>query len=264
MFQMLSSHSQIDLQNEIFHFYPFIKGTSALSEQEIRRYLATSLDVPEASIYRKPSETPFALLETAFAERRSSNGKKRWGVKDPHLTYALHEFISHYPKAKFVFMVRDPRAVVNSYLSRKFNIANCYHGALLWTKEAAMQRRFRESFPENTLLVRYEALLAEKERVLHDVCNFLEIPLEDAVLNYFQSPAKTRIHAGTENITKDVDPRMQQKWKRNLSRKQIRIIEAVTAVESQKNGYCIESNDWQCSSLNKLCYKLHQSRAPGT
>ena len=258
MFQMLSSHSLVDLQNEIFQFYPFLTGSSSLSEQEIRSYLATSLEVSETAITSKTGDSPFSLLESAFAERLSSNGKRRWGVKDPHLTYALHEFITRYPTAKFLFMIRDPRAVVSSYLSRKFNVANSYYGAMLWTKEVELQRSFRESYPDNALLVRYEDLLTEKEQVLREVCNFLEIPLEHSMLNYFQNPALTRIHSGTENITKDVDPSMQQKWKKNLSQKQIRIIDALTAVESQKNGYCIEPNDWQCKWFMKHVYALHQ------
>ena len=258
MFQMLSSHSEIDLQNELYEFYPYIRGSSLLSECEMTAYIASSLDVPGAKIRRRKNENAFALLESAFAVRRQSTSKPIWGLKDPHLTYALREFIEHYPNAKFLFMIRDPRAVVNSYVTRKFNIANCYHGSLLWKKEVELQRNFREAHTKNCHLVRYEDLITNKTDVLRRVCDFLDITFEDALINYFKGNANTRIHAGTENITKDVDSSIQAKWKHSLSGKQIQTIEAITSAEARKNGYQIKPCDWECSKLLRYVLNVHQ------
>jgi hypothetical protein len=256
---MLNSHPEVDICNELDKFYPHLKGEFNI--QDLTEYLSKTLCVSESNLLGQKQGTttgPFALLEAAFAQRSLESGKRRWGIKDPHLTYSLDEFKRHYPRAKFIFIVRDPRAVVNSYITRKFNVANCYYGAKLWKHEASLQRKFREKHMDDSLLIHYEDLLRDKTGNLTKICDFVGISYDPSMESYFKSSAKTRLHAGTINITKDVDPRISEKWRTTLSQKQLRLIESITSEEAIRHQYEIPANSVTLTFIHRGYYALHQ------
>ena len=261
MFQMLNSHSNVDIINELDLFYPHLEPPHR--PEECAAFVSKVMDVPIVS----PSDLPsqglsksgiFSILEAAFRHRSDQSGRRCWGIKDPHLTYVLDDFAAQYPSARFLFMLRDPRAVVNSYISRPFNVANCFHGAQLWSKEVRVQRQFREHHSERCLLVRYESLLQEKESTLQKVCDFAGLEFQESMNCYFAKSPKTRVHSGTENITRDVDPALSQKWRHELSHRQVQVIESVARQEIIANGYESTLSSRSIGSLERKSYDLHQ------
>src|SRR5690606_38458360 len=116
-------------------------------------------------------EALFALLLRSFAERTNA---AIVGEKTPnHLLY-MPTLQALFPGARFIHIVRDPRAVVSSWVSVPWSTGTIEGDAAVWRR---YMRKAREQPPAPGTLhtIRYEALVAHPERVLRGVCSFVGV-----------------------------------------------------------------------------------------
>ncbi|MGI9019984.1 MAG: sulfotransferase family protein [Solirubrobacterales bacterium] len=116
----------------------------------------------------------------AYAARE---GKPRWGEKTPRYVLRMPLIASALPEARFVHVVRDGRDVALSVLDRTVKDVDAAEVARRWRRKI---ERAREDAPtlEHYLEVRYEDLVANPRRVLERVCEFVELPFDEAILDY--------------------------------------------------------------------------------
>ncbi|QDV43231.1 Sulfotransferase domain protein [Stieleria neptunia] len=181
------------------------------------------------------------ILEEAMCRGTRRRGKKRWCIKDPRLSHFLDACSTAFPDAHFIIIIRDPRAVCRSYLSKKgFTVgrpANWIAAAERWEGEVRMQLQFLYRNQGRATLVIYEELLQDFESQLRRVCDAIGIQLEPQMLNYFQRDTEINIHEGNKNIFKPPDLELANKWRSELSEKQIRTVESVTARTMETLGF---------------------------
>ncbi|MEM6823128.1 MAG: sulfotransferase [Verrucomicrobiota bacterium] len=85
-----------------------------------------------------------------------------------------------------IHVVRDGRAVLNSYL-RAYPDQTAESISQRWLSNFMQCEQVFESLPANKRLrLRYEALATEPTAVMSDVCNFLNIPFEPDMLEYWK------------------------------------------------------------------------------
>ena len=259
LYRMLGAHPDVFLVNEIWEFYKFadrrVNDDHALSEFLIERVGLSHPYLPCAGA--EPND-PFGHLDLAFAAKLRTNGKSRWGIKDPRLTYYLEPFERRFPDGRFVFIVRDVRAVTNSYLARRMNVANVFHGAKLWVEQTRIQKEFTARHPDRARMVSFEDLVDDSESILKEICEFLDVPFEASMLEYHRETPTTKVHAGNENITKPVQKSIADKWRGELSPKQIAVIESVAADSMKAHGYQPTGPSVSIGRLRKVAYDLHQ------
>jgi hypothetical protein len=113
-----------------------------------------------------------------FAAR---DGKSRWCEKTPmHLVHML-DLEKLFPDARFIHIVRDGRDSAASFHRRW-----AYHPEATifrWKKVVREGLRQGQELGSRCLQVRYEELTQEPERVMRQVCGFLSVPFQSAVLN---------------------------------------------------------------------------------
>lgn len=135
-----------------------------------------------------PTRFPEAVrrLYGLYAERR---GKPRYGDKTPHLVRHL-PFLGHtFPEARFVHIIRDGRDVVSAYLARGIGPRNVVEGAWWWKREVLRGRRgARRLDPERYMEVRYEDLVRDPESRLKEICRFVDLHYDEAMLTYHRDP----------------------------------------------------------------------------
>ena len=126
-------------------------------------------------------------FRTLFAEPAQEFGVSRWGLKEVRLGGEHARYLSWlYPKAKFVFLVREPQAAYSSYKGRYW-----YHSwpfvpvysalgyGLVWRRLASSFLSATSEVP--SILVRYEDLISdpnEAQRIGH----FLELDLQAEII----------------------------------------------------------------------------------
>jgi hypothetical protein len=85
-----------------------------------------------------------------------------------------------------IYLTRDGRAVVNSYL-RKYPERGINQIAETWKFQIGRMNSFYKHFPRNRRLqVRYEDLATKSEIVVKSICDFLRINYEREMLLYWQ------------------------------------------------------------------------------
>lgn len=257
---ILNSHPDLFVLNEFWDLYPFVTNENR-DLGELEKVLAQRLQLPAtmSRSERTLSEDPFDLVDAAFQQKLEAVGKSRWGIKHPRLTYYLEPFRRRYPQARFVFLLRDARGVVQSYLTRKMNVANVLHGALLWTEQVQIHERFVAAYPDCCLMIRFEDLLAEPARLVRQICEFLDESYSPELLDYHKGDSEVWIHDGNVNITRPIQKEIGEKWRHRLSRRQIAIIESHAGEVMARFGYSREGYGAHVSAPERWFYDLHQA-----
>jgi hypothetical protein len=84
-----------------------------------------------------------------------------------------------------IYMVRDGRAVANSYL-RKYPEAGMDAWAREWVERTRQMNRYFDRFPPGSrMIVRYERLASDPAEVLREICGRLGLAFEPEMLRYW-------------------------------------------------------------------------------
>jgi hypothetical protein len=193
---------------------------------------------------RLPAGATFsAVIEAVYACYAGARGKERFGDKTP--TYMQHlELLERvFPGAQYVHIVRDGRDAALSFLamrrrprfnwSRPRGVAGF---ACAWRLEVTRARRFGQTLaPGRYYELRYEDLVAEPSRRLAEVCAFLGLELEPAMLDYHRhvDPARLQDHP---RLAEPPTPGTRR-WRDEMRPPDVARFEAIAGDLLQELGY---------------------------
>ncbi|MGH2727705.1 MAG: sulfotransferase family protein [Actinomycetota bacterium] len=146
----------------------------------------TADEVAEALSTAPPASVADAIraIYGRYAARR---GKARYGDKTPGQVVHIDMLARLFPEARFVHVIRDGRDSTLSYLDASFGPTSVAEGAVYWKRFVAAGRRSGAALgPAHYHEVRYEDLVAEPERLLREICSFIELPYDAAMLRYHE------------------------------------------------------------------------------
>lgn len=135
---------------------------------------------------------------------------------------------------KVLHLVRDGRAVVNSYLER---YPDFFYSVRRWAGPNLMSFYLkRKSSPQNWLQVYYEDLALHTEKTLRTVCTFLNIAFEPGMLAYRKHPY---YGVGGNRMRNNSDERifLEEKWKQNMSGRHRRLFAVCMGWLNRYYGY---------------------------
>ena len=106
--------------------------------------------------------------------------------KDNYIIEFIWPLKRAFPDAKFLFPVRDPRALVASRMggAEKFGAKSMHLMSALrsWRKHLAFSFAAEKSFPGDVLVVPYESLTLAPGEWIARMCSFLDLPYEETML----------------------------------------------------------------------------------
>jgi Flp pilus assembly protein TadD len=172
-------------------------GVEALEEREtlidaLRAYLGRPEDLDRLA---QASEADLAPLRAAYWARVREEGLTLDGKvfvdKHPLNSLKLPLIARLFPDAKILFARRDPRDVVLSCYRRRFAMSGPAYQLLTLPGaagyyDAAMQiaERLQPVVGPRTLVVRHEALIADFDAVIGEVCGFLGLAWTEAMRGF--------------------------------------------------------------------------------
>jgi len=112
-------------------------------------------------------------------------GKPRYGDKTPRYVSRMRAIQRVLPEARFVHVIRDGRDVALSVLDRTVKDLTVAAVAGRWQEKVAKARRDAPRL-KHYLEVRYEDLILAPERTLAEICEFVELPFDEAMLDYHE------------------------------------------------------------------------------
>jgi hypothetical protein len=176
-----------------------------------------------------------AVLETDASAR----GKARWGAKVPDHIDAVPQVLGWFPDCRFIWITRDPRAVITSRTSASWNRStDVSRLAGTWQKRADLRSR-RWTADPRFLFIRYEDLVADWEGTIRSVLAHVGEEPEDRILH----PAPTDLGFNTSFEGRDA-PRdaaivegRNERWRNELSDRQVWSIQRKAARGMERFGY---------------------------
>ena len=146
----------------------------------------------ERLILADAERTPRAPYRIALEAWAQFHGKERWGEKTPRNLFYADVLADMFPGARFVYVARDPRAVVASMNRIAYFSDDTVLNALNARRSMCEGlTHLRASVPEAArIVVRYEDLVADPEREARRLCRFLAEPFEPAMLGFHRRAAE--------------------------------------------------------------------------
>lgn len=181
-------------------------------------------------------EGNYRLMELCAVEKMRRQGKSRWGMK---CNNAYDAYLQRWPGAYFLGMLRDGRDVLASQLNTGAFNKTPAEVANGWS---STQRQFAQLVDRpdvNARVVRYERLTQEPEAEIRDICTFLDIPFNDAMLRHSESELtifKAK-HLSRDRVVRKIDTTMIGRWKRDLSPEQLEEFLQSAGDDLKRYGY---------------------------
>ena len=208
----------------------------------------TEFSIPELKEkFFKQTDLSYERLLDLFLEMLAEKaGKQVYGEKTPLHLYFLQTIYTSYQDASVIHVVRDGRAVVSSLLSTGWG-GNHIEYSLFWENGINLANRYRALNETRYLQIKYEDLLLESERVLQEICNFLDIDFSKDMLDF--NYTNTAFDDSKKDYRGGFDRMALARWQKVLSRETIAEIEYLISPELRKLNYTQETRNNQELSL---------------
>jgi hypothetical protein len=180
---------------------------------------------------------------------RESSGKPEAGVVGFKEVWADEFFpcvARSIPNAKFIQLVRDPRAVAAS----KNVLPERYPWRFLgkqWRKFAALAWHYRrlDLLQGRLLQLKYEELITHPEPVIARICEFLGVPVAQEMLdpkNYRDGEGQDWVQNTSHGRGRtDFDPSAIHRWRKVLQPEELQMMEFLCGPEMELFGYAREA-----------------------
>jgi hypothetical protein len=280
---MLGCHPRIAIPEVAWYyprFHPYLYTYGDLSQEANFRTLAEEmvhgLKTPYWGVKVNPRtivdeilatirERSFTGLYCAMFEwyAKISGGKPRWGEKTPHNLFFIGPISKDFPDAQFLYVTRDGRDASADYIKSAFGPTNIFCAAESWKLCENAARPWREKLPADRWMdVKYELLVAEPEKTLKTICNFLGEQYVPAMLDFHKTAiAKAR---GATRDHKPLGHAASSKYigiyKKRLSLRDQRIFAAVAGQEQKAAGYTLDVSPLEISEEEASLFRELDAR----
>lgn len=252
-FNHQNTHLLKDMARQIFvtlkdRYKPDYSGNAGIEcaqfltlnrEKKLKNFIKKSLN--------QPDHNWSSLFGSIMQYCASLFGKKQWGYNTPQDYLHLPRLQEAFPQAKFIFVMRDPRAVLCSF--KYLDYLEGYHEpagyhpvlqAIAW--KSAMKSFLKNQHQDNVFLVKYEDLISNVNQVLGDVGDFVGSKFPQVNLSNFGS-----------NST------FKNKQKNELTATEIWICERIARREMQLAGYTPQNRRPSFKDVGNMLYLTNRS-----
>jgi protein-tyrosine sulfotransferase len=228
---MLDCHGEIHGGPEFLHIPDIVQVRSKLHTSIARKWIDLICS------YEQVDKMTAAWIEGFLLPLADSQKARFLSEKTPENVLVFPQLIELFPKARFIFVVRDPRAIVSSLLEvgvrarakglRPPFFTKNLSTAMAYTRDC-IEKGFKAvgTAPERVYVVVYERLVRAPQEETQAICDFLQIAWESTMMR----PASKK-HAGEQAATvfsneiwydakaynKDPDADRIDRWKHQLS-----------------------------------------------
>lgn len=187
-----------------------------------------------------------------------------WVEKSPPHIFFQRSIVELFPGSRFIYLVRDPRAVIGSLKTMPWSTSNVYTLARSWKRSLELADR-----KDHSIFVKYEDLVREPEKTFQRLGEFL------GVSGTYRPPERIKDaveekNSFSGNAFKPLSTDMIDKWRMQLSTtdSDLPIIQHVCGRGMERMGYSLEKTPhdraFRVNLLGqKLRFVLHKVFARG-
>jgi hypothetical protein len=161
---------------------------------------------------------------------RSLDSITRWIEKTPANRKYLPAIHSRFPHARILVTMRDPRAIFAAQIAlektRQLGTFSTYYCISHWREVAKVALRAKKGEDKTLILVPYEKLILEPAEWMKQICAFLEIEYDPAIV---LTPTKAgkfwEGNSATETAFSRISTEPLTRWQSDLSEEEIGWVE---------------------------------------
>ena len=206
--------------------------------------LVPHLDRTRGDTFKEVFDKSFELI----AETRKAKDRKWVGIKDAWIIEFYGPLAIAYPEAKFIAILRDPRAMMNSMLGvvneDASQLAHVLSYARHWRKYVAFLTYYQSLplFKDRLFFLTHEQVLANPEKKSREVCDFLDVDYDPAMLdtNNFFDFATGEVWNGNssfEKTTKGISMHRAERWKTKLDPRVVKVVDFLCGPDMKLAGF---------------------------
>ncbi|WP_204106211.1 MULTISPECIES: sulfotransferase [Spirulina sp. CCY15215] len=199
----------------------------------------------------------------AIIEARDARTSQWIGLKEVWIIEFFTILARAYPEAKFIIIIRDPRAVAASILGfRNIDPSQVAHTLSFlrhWRKSVAFAWYYQtqSAIADRFYVTTYEQLVKTPEKTARDLCDFLNLDYDRRILDterYFDF-ARGKVWQGNSTFVEKIagiDSEGAERWRNKLDPIVTRVVEFICGAEMKKLGYNLEvlgEDSWPDSSI---------------
>jgi protein-tyrosine sulfotransferase len=161
-----------------------------------------------------------------------------WGDKSPLNTNFIKYIYPEFTKAKYIFLVRDPRDVALSY---KKYLGNQFFTFGIWKwRDSVKAYEYLQARTE-VLLVKYEDLVHAPAKEISKIIAYLNLKEDDSNSSAKVLPEQMGVEDDShhQNLKKPISPRSVGNWKNELSEKELNYFLGNIKNKMKSFGYSI-------------------------
>jgi hypothetical protein len=243
--RLVNNHSDVAIPLESLFLLDYLKVGGRFAISDLIPLLVREPQMLEWGIAPRIADfSDCATLPEVIAELHRiyarQHGKKHWGQKTPRFIRNLDLIQDSFPNARFIHIVRDPRAVANSLIRSNVHRSTAYHAAKRWAGDVAAGLDFQDRYPDKALMVSYEGLVADQQVTLQQITDFVGIDYQPNMLQPDMEILKeySRFNAKIQaNLGRAVTAELAGKWVGELSGADLKIVESICSPLMNDLGY---------------------------
>ena len=243
--EMLNAHHEIVLGPELFFIrmlYLNRKKFGDLSIRENRGLVGETIislnnftefgfDQKDFMDWIQNNNVDYGDIYRKILEQLDKKNKVKYiGEKTPNNALYIKKIINLIPDAQFIYIIRDPRAVVSSWSKVPWSTGTIVGDATIWNRYIKAYHRLPDDIKTKIYLVRFEDLVNDTVRELKKITGFLGIQYTDSMLSYYNNK-KMSFSSSEEPWKKNVKEPIKKEriniWKEQLSKADIIRVEGV-------------------------------------
>ena len=244
---ILDHHSQIHGIGEFETAVSQAKGTDWPDLQEFyhfletdRQSLAHNFDIDRSLSYEG--------LIHSFLEQKQASYTGTISLGAVHSRFDL--LPSLWPNARYIHVVRDPRDVARSCVKMGW-AGNVFTGAETWREAETRWDLLRAQTDEpRRMEVRYERFVSDPREVCTEICNFLGVDFEPAMLT-----------SEASSTYGETDDRYANQWRGKLAHREVGWVEAQCAELMKSRGYELMSAPESLPRYQVASLRIHSRLA---
>jgi hypothetical protein len=201
-------------------------------------------------------DTIQAIIAGVFKKNAAGEGKDRWGDKTPYYVLHLKTIVELFPNAQIIHLIRDGRDCALSMFvrEREFGVYNSYHAAEYWQQYVETGKEVGRSLGDQSYLeIKYEDILSDQLSAMKRICAFLGEDFDHSLINF----EKSSIAGKTPLLQKNVQKDNAGKWRKKMTRAQIRVFESAAGDTLAQNGYELLTSARRFPLPVRAAYRTH-------
>jgi hypothetical protein len=182
--------------------------------------------------------------------------------KDNHAFKYAFQLSAKLRDAKFLYLYRDPRDHVASWMKRPLFLLTPYDIITKWNREQSMCLSLIESYNLPIFQISYEDILEDSQKVMRAVLDFIGVPIEEDCFETNPTNKEANRNEFWQNLSKPIMKDNSQKWDKYISDTDLELVETLARENMLKLGYGSFETDtnWKPSSWRLFKFQLKVRR----